>query len=88
MKPQTPFNFETPINDVILAANNLTATHLGNLEVDGVAYSETEFDYNKVIWQGVNILPLIEIISPDAMDYINNATLNHIKDLFTNKNAA
>jgi len=88
MKPQTPFNFLIPVNDVVLTSSNLKAVHVGDIEVDGVAYSETEFDYNRITWSEVDLVSLIHNIEGDLLEYVKAATLNHIKDLFTNKNAA
>jgi len=61
---------------------------IGELDVHGVSYSETDFDLNKILWFGIDILPLLEKISPDAVEEIKCTATAHIKYLFTNKNAA
>jgi len=90
MKKQLPFNFTIPVNEVTITSGNLSSIHHGDIIVEGVAYDNERFDINHIEWRsnyGSDLFPLFNNVE-NPKEYVDAAILNHIKEFFTNKNAA
>lgn len=78
------FKFQIPVSKTSSHNGRLSQVNIGNIEVDAVAtlfYTENPvIDYNSILWNGVDILPLISNFdaADEMMQTIYNASRNQL----------
>ncbi len=91
------FQFDLPLTHKSTINGVLKSRQIGNLTVTGVGYENTnvprvvsepdegdrfEFDFNSIMWNGIDVMDLLQYKCEDLMSEISYAAYNHLSTLF------
>lgn len=85
------FTFNFPISESRTTLSGLRWKHYCDLTISGIGYKYAsddlyDVDIEDVIYEGINIYPLLRVTEQPLFDDINDAAYQHVADMFAENN--